>query len=354
MPLVDVLDLARWAPSGDNTQPWRFSISEPDRVAVHAHDTREHCVYDLDGHASQVAVGALLETIELAATRYGLAASTRRRPESPDERPVFDVVFRRNEGGFEHPLVREIERRRVQRRPMQLRSLSPAERERLEQSVAGGFEIRWFEGWRARASMAWLNYSCGRLRYTVPEAYEVHRNIIEWNARYSNDRVPDGAIGAGALTLALMRWAMASWDRVSFLNRYLGGTLLPGIELDVLPGLACAAHCVLLAPQAPQRLEDYVEAGRALQRFWLTATSLDLQFQPEYTPLVFARYAREQVQFTTDDRALAEARKLQTRLRGLVGETGEMRAMFMGRIGAGPAADARSTRLSVESLTVPN
>ena len=34
-----------------------------------------------------------------------------------------------------------------------------------------------------------------------------------------------------------------------------------------------------------------------MQRFWLTATSLGLQFQPEYTPLVFARYARERRPF---------------------------------------------------------
>jgi len=52
MPLRDVLDLARWAPSGDNTQPWRFAIVGADRVVVYAHDTRETCVYDLDGHPS--------------------------------------------------------------------------------------------------------------------------------------------------------------------------------------------------------------------------------------------------------------------------------------------------------------
>ena len=26
-PVEQVLDLARWAPSGDNTQPWRFDIT---------------------------------------------------------------------------------------------------------------------------------------------------------------------------------------------------------------------------------------------------------------------------------------------------------------------------------------
>ena len=52
-----ILDLARWAPSGDNTQPWRFEISGDLQVVVHGFDTRDHCVYDLRGHASQLALG---------------------------------------------------------------------------------------------------------------------------------------------------------------------------------------------------------------------------------------------------------------------------------------------------------
>ena len=61
--VLEVLDLARWAPSGDNSQPWRFEIVADDRVGMHAFDTRRHCVYDLEGHASQLSVGAMLETI---------------------------------------------------------------------------------------------------------------------------------------------------------------------------------------------------------------------------------------------------------------------------------------------------
>lgn len=72
IPLTEILDLARWAPSGDNTQPWRFEIASDDQVVVHGFDTRQHCVYDLDGHPSQISLGALLETIALAATRFSL------------------------------------------------------------------------------------------------------------------------------------------------------------------------------------------------------------------------------------------------------------------------------------------
>ena len=52
--LEQILDLARWAPSGDNTQPWRFERVDDLHVVVHGFDTRDHCVYDLTGHPSQM------------------------------------------------------------------------------------------------------------------------------------------------------------------------------------------------------------------------------------------------------------------------------------------------------------
>jgi len=90
-PVEEILDLARWAPSGDNTQPWRFEIVSPSHFVVHGFDTRADCVYDLDGHSSQLAVGGLLETIGIAATKFGRTATTSRRPDTPDTHLLFDV-----------------------------------------------------------------------------------------------------------------------------------------------------------------------------------------------------------------------------------------------------------------------
>ncbi|HEY2967369.1 MAG TPA: molybdopterin biosynthesis protein MoeY [Casimicrobiaceae bacterium] len=353
MPLLEVLDLARWAPSGDNTQPWRFAIEASDRVTVFGRDTRAHCVYDLDGHPSQISLGALLETMALAATRFGLDARIERRQGSPDESPVFDIRFRHDPGIGQHALVPQILERRVQRRPLRLRRLSEREKKTLERAVNLGFQLIWFEGWMGRMKMAWLNFANAKIRLTVPEAYRVHREVIEWGARSSADRIPDAALGASPPTLMLMRWAMDSWKRVSFLNRYLAGTLAPRIELDLVPGVACAAHCVLVAERAPTTADDYIAAGRALQRFWLTATSLGLQFQPQYTPLVFARYAREGVRFTTSARAMKRAAQIRIAVDELLGPDVATRAMFLGRIGAGKPAEARSVRLPLERLMQP-
>ncbi len=157
-------------------------------------------------------------------------------------------------------------------------------------------------------------------------------------------------MGLDPLTLRLTRWAMGSWKRLEFLNRYLGGTLVPGLELDFLPGLFCAAHWVLIAERPPATIDDFVVAGRAVQRFWLTAARLGLFIQPEVTPLVFHEYVRDGVPFTGQPGLRERAARISQRLERQLGRDLLNRAMFMGRIGHGRAPRARSTRLPLERL----
>lgn len=347
-----ILELARWAPSGDNTQPWRFEIVGDHALVVHGFDTRDHCVYDLDGHPSQVSIGALLETISIAASVHGWRAVVVRRADAPETRPTFDVSFIADPTLRPDPLAQHVRARSVQRRAMSRRPLTAAEKSHLESAVGPDHRVFWIEGSEARLQTAKLMFANAKLRLTMPEAYRVHRDIIEWGARFSADRVPDQALGADPLTTKLMRWIMSSWQRVEFFNRYLAGTLAPRLQMDLLPGIACAAHFVLLAEKAPQSIDDYVAAGRAMQRFWLALTGLGLVMQPELTPLIFGRYVREGRSFSETAGLQEQAADLAARLGAMIGADRSERAVFMGRLGAGSAAVARSTRLSLEQLLV--
>lgn len=348
--LYRILDRARWAPSGDNTQPWRFEVLGDEHVLVRGFDTRDHVVYDLDGHASQLALGALLETLAIAATVEGRQARIARRQGTPETHPLFDVHFEVQPGLPPDPLAACIEKRVVQRRPMSTRPLADGEKAALAAVLPAGFRVVWFEGVAMRWRLARFMFANAKIRLSLPEAYAVHRAVIEWGARYSEDRIPDQAVGVDPLTARFMRWAMASWERVEFLNRYLFGDLAPRIQLDLLPGMACAAHFALLAPASLQIIDDYHAAGRAMQRFWLTATRLGLFIQPEMTPVIFSRYHRRQRVFTRVDRALGLAARLDSRLAELLPGQDREALFFMGRIGAGPAPRARSTRKPLSGL----
>jgi hypothetical protein len=338
-----VLAMARWAPSGDNIQPWRFEVAGRRRAILSLHDAGRDGVYDLRGHARALSFGALLETVEIAATGLGLRARLRRRPQ---EALAWDVELVDEPASRPHPLLEAIPRRTVLRRPMRRRPLSAAERTELEASVAPDFRVEWVEGPRRRA-MARVNFANAGLRLSLPEAYPVHREVIAWRRRFSEEGIPGRSLGVDPVTRRLMEWGMRSWRRVSRLNR-AGGTLLPRLEMELLPGVFCAAHFFLLAERPPVALEDFVAAGRAVQRFWLTATCLGLFVQPEMTPLIFRRYAADGVAFSREPWADEKALRIGARLDRVA--SGVDRAVFLGRIGAGRAPSSRSLRLPLERL----
>ncbi len=347
-----ILDLARWAPSGDNEQPWRLQIVADDHVVVHAHDTRDWCVYDLDGSSSQLAVGALLENVAIAASAEGMAVSCERRPDTPDNAPQFDLRLRTDPAIEAHPLLPFVRARTTQRRPLSTRPLSAAQKRALEEAVGEGYRVLWLEGGERR-SMAGLLFRSAHIRLTTPEGYEVHRRNIEWGARFSEDRLPELALGVDWLTRRVMRWALGSWRRVQNLNRFAAGTWLPRLQMDLLTGLRCAAHFVIVAERPLDSVQACVDGGRAMQRFWLEATRQNLQFQPEMTPLIFARYAATGVDFTVVEKERELARRVANDLAGLLGADTDPRCrVYMGRVGFGPTPTSRSVRPPLETLLV--
>jgi len=350
-PVKQILDLARWAPSGDNEQPWRFEIINERHFVVHGHDTRDWCVYDLDGRASQIAIGALLQTIEIAASGSGYQAKFSRRREAPEIKPTIDVYLTRVEGLKVSELFPFIQKRVTQRRPLNTQTLTAHQKKTLEEVIGDNFKILWLEAPKARWQMAKLLFQSAQIRLTIPEAYEVHKKNIEWNSRFSKDRIPDQAIGVDFLTLKVMRWTLKKWQRVQMMNRYFAGTLLPRLQMDLLPGYRCAAHFCLLSKHPLQDIDAYLEGGKTLQKFWLTATYLNLQLQPEMTPLIFSRYNAKKLHFTNNSQALLLAQTVREQLNKILG-TGEIptHGVFLGRLGTGKLPKARSLRLDYEQL----
>ncbi|HJV26874.1 MAG TPA: nitroreductase family protein [Aromatoleum sp.] len=348
--LMEILDLARWAPSGDNTQPWRFEIVDDRQIAVHGFDTRDHVIYDLDGRASQIAHGALLETLRIAATGHGLAARWSLRPGSSDRAPIYDVVLEPAADIAPDPLIPSIRKRAVQRRMMSARPLSIEERRELVEAVGPDHSVLMFESLSDRFKVARLLWNNARLRLTCPEAYQVHRDVIEWDARFSVDRIPDQAVGVDAMTAKLMRWVMQSWERVDFFNRYLFGTVAPRIQLDFLPAMACAAHLLLLPRKPLRSIEDHVHTGEAMQRLWLTVDALGLNLQPEMTPVIFRWYVQAGRSISATKGIDEGAVRLAASFDALAGADATAPFAFFCRVGAGAGASARSLRKELRDL----
>jgi molybdopterin/thiamine biosynthesis adenylyltransferase len=299
--IEQILDLTRWAPSGDNAQPWRFEVQASDKVLVRLRvEGEERNIYDYaNGQPTLLAGGFLLETMRIAASRH------RRRMiwnylGSEDcgkdgVHHLIEVILRTDESVSEDSLCPYIPIRSVDRRRYRMRPLTQQQKRELESTLGEELKIEWFETAGKRWNISRLCAQATGIRLRSPEAYRVHRKILDWDRQFSPDGVPAAAVGLDRLTLRLMRWVMQRWTRVDLMCRFLAGTLIPRVELDFLPGISCAAFfTVRRSPEVAgaHTPKTLIEAGERLQRLWLVATRLGLVMQPALAPLCFAHYGR--------------------------------------------------------------
>ena len=83
--ILKLLDDARWYPSGDNAQPFDFVIGR-DEFSVHHVKERGKHVFNIKNSSSMMALGALLELLEIAASRMKLRLDVEIMPSQLDAR----------------------------------------------------------------------------------------------------------------------------------------------------------------------------------------------------------------------------------------------------------------------------
>src|SRR5690606_22144213 len=132
------------------------------------------------------------------------------------------------------PLFPYIRIRSVDRRPYKSKKLDRNAKQVLDACLGDSARIHWYEDRAARWRIARLSALATDIRLRMPEAYEVHRSMLDWTRPLSPDGIPASAVGLDGLTRRLMRWAMRDWSRVDFLNRYLGGTGIPQCQMDLV------------------------------------------------------------------------------------------------------------------------
>jgi molybdopterin/thiamine biosynthesis adenylyltransferase/nitroreductase len=349
--MEEIIDCARWAPSGDNAQPWRFEILDEDTVIVRIANDSARNVYEYrDAEPTLISAGILLETMRLVATRFHRRMSWRYSgSEGSDYR--IEVRLVPDDGIEPEPLAAYVTSRSVNRRPYRVASLKAEDKRALEAALNGRLSIQWHESAGARWRIARLNGRATDIRLRIPEAFSVHQRIIDWQRNLSPTGIPAGAVGLDAMTLRIMKWAMGGWSRTKLLNR-TAGTSAAVFQMDYLPGLCCAAYFTMAMKRGPVSLETRVqkllETGEAIQRFWLTATRLGLAMQPCLATLAFSHYGRTAAPFTTQAAQRRAAAKLAVAADKLLG--GEV--VFMGRLGWPKPQNklCRSTRRPFEEL----
>lgn len=353
-----VLDLARWAPSGDNSQPWRFEILNESSLRIHLKAQSDEDIYDYnEGQPTLLSGGMLLETLRIAATAHGRMMHWSYEDGVGLEHRVR-VELPRSPGSVVDPLLAAVKARSVDRGPYSRRRLSHEDKAALSAALGDELQIQWHETLRDRFALARLNAQATDIRLRIPEAFRVHRKVLDWNRDLSPTGIPAKAVGLDAMTLKIMRWGFEDWRRLQRLNSMPGATGPAILQMDLLPAIRSAALFTIRSTVLPGAgrpdASTLLRFGSALQRFWLTAEQRGLGLQPALATAIFAHYGRHKIDFTGDARIRAKAKDLADAIesRGLGAED----LVFLGRIGHSKRQSLRprSVRRPLTELILSN
>jgi Nitroreductase family len=273
------------APSSHNTQPWRFRV-EGDTVELHADRSRALPVADPHGRELVVSCGAALLNLELAIAHLGHEPEVTLFPEPSNP----DLLARVRLGGERAPdpaddvLFREIAQRRTNRRKFLSRDV-PEEVTADLRTAAWGDGVR-LVAVREAATRRALAELVGEAHLAQFGDGRFRRELASWvtsNRSTRADGIPGYALGYGNLSSRFAPLAVRTLD----LGRSQAVKSLR---------LARSASVLALVLTNGDRPEDWLAAGRALQRVLLTASAaglaVSLMNQPLEVPLMRAEVGR--------------------------------------------------------------
>ena len=335
--LKKILGRAVNAPSGDNSQPWRFALEE-NTISVFNVPGADETLYNFRERGSYFAHGALVENICLVASVEGLEASVHAFPGDTD--CTARIIFE-NSSAPADPLSAFLEKRCTNRKPYELRALTPKDTNVLHGAVKGPVELKLVEGDAVRFVAAQVSVN-ERIVMENRALHDFLFGMIRLNPEEER-RKP----GLNIDTMEFpppQRFALKFlkyWNIVQALNLIGFSRLAP--KGSAVAFSASGALGVLIIQGESDT--DFFTAGRAFERLWLAATGSGVSIQP----LAALPYLFQRVRVRETDTLSAKHIGLIKEAYGNIcrafgADSGDTIAMLF-RLGYGPEPTARSLKL---------
>jgi hypothetical protein len=333
------------APSGDNTQPWRFRIdAEAARIALYVDSNRDPSPMNSGNRMARIAVGAALENIVRTAEKNGLPVEF----EQPLPPALATVRVTTNVSAVLIP--DEILRRVTNRRVYDGRLLPSGVVAQLEQLTRPIANVRscWITDRARIPSIASLIARADRMMFGEASMRRAFLGKIRF------DRSADAGPAEEGLTPASLE--MTTFE--GFALRLLPS--LPSWFLGLTGGLrafavkartlaeSASGFCLVTVPDASEQAD--VHAGRAVQRAWLALTERELAVQPMMSLLVLENVRDNGSPALVAKLGHAKLAGLLDEFRDLMPEIGSSRPAFLMRFGYAPPPTGRCGRMPVAPL----
>lgn len=282
--LKKIIDISVYAPSGDNSQPWRFRILN-NTILIYNIPEKDMSLYNFNMFASLIAIGALIENIKIASSHFGYNCDIKINNNFAGNL-IAECSFSKNIT-TEDPLFMYIKERKTNRKPYKENSINSEVLNEIQnyKPFTNLNSILITE----KESIKKIAKACSLNEQVVLENEKLHNflfNHITWTQK--EDDVKRGFYiktlelkGPQTLVFKLLR----SWKINKFLNK-IGISKFIARENALIyekTGAILAINSNNLNPIS------FLETGMLIQRLWLIATKHKLYLQP-LTGIIFLNH----------------------------------------------------------------
>ncbi len=309
VPIEQILEHVRYAPSGDNLQPWRFVWQSEKRTlrlyGAHPANIPEDPPYHLTG--TFLGVGIVTEYVLIASRYFGYNPTLTYNDlfrKTPDDQLV--ATFHFDEGDHvpdqQTKTYFEVFKNRFTCRvPYSTTGLSETEKQQLSQSVTSQYDVHFMEGEASAQALAEALHHPDTFFWNHHVLRSIFTQVVRSDASIRERRVglPISTLGVG-----LMRFVLPTLFKcTSFLPFLWKQFQKKAYATNAMTLRNTRSFMFLFSKECgQQRVYEkdwdrmaYVRAGREVARVWLCATSLNVQVQPLHAFVAMASNEGNQV-----------------------------------------------------------
>ncbi|PIR97486.1 MAG: hypothetical protein COT91_01185 [Candidatus Doudnabacteria bacterium CG10_big_fil_rev_8_21_14_0_10_41_10] len=269
------------APSGDNTQPWRFELGK-NFINLYNFPDRDNPVLNYEQSGSYIAHGCLLENLRLNCLYGGYEPEIKLFPDIKQPNLVATVSLKEKTETRDE-LQSYIKDRHTNRRPYNNQPLTEKQKTEIKNCV---LELGLEDGYQVKIvadekEVYQLAKTAASVEEVILENKTTHRlffDDIVWTKR-KESKVKSGLYLATmefAVPQKVFFWLASHWPIMKLMNRFGLSRFIAREDTKLYA--KSSAICGVVIPRTTP--ESYINAGRILQRVWLKTVKLGLALHP--------------------------------------------------------------------------
>ncbi|WP_299084302.1 hypothetical protein [uncultured Paraglaciecola sp.] len=338
-----IIEAALLAPSADNSQPWQFTWHTTGTLSIWCDPLLSGEATDKTYVLTDLAIGAVLESIKLQALNLGFKTELSYFPD-PDPLHVALISFsnqtNNKTNSSDCELARFIPDRHTDRRFPFKGKLDESTINQLSKSLNDdNCELFTFTDNKAIAPYISLIKKAEAVRFKAETLHHELFKTVNFQDPTPSQGMTLDMLGIEPFARPFFRY-MNTWKNMQKLNK-IGACNMIAIRSVSLPIKMSPALCLISVANTSR--QDIVKAGQQILRFWLEATKLGLSVHPYAAPGVLTL-----AKPTLDPKLSAELEEVASGLTSQMSHS--TKALMFFRVGYKKGLPVRSHRKSSESM----